>query len=126
MGKVIKLTLKKVASLIFKSNHLYQSLIPIPNNYVKVVGMEEKQESLTATFGTLEGHLEKGKITFRLNENKDGSITFSIDSLSEIDNPFVKAVGQEAARDEQKQSWKEVLKKIEDYLGGDTKKKETK
>ena len=95
------------------------------NNYVKVVGMEEKKKSLTTTFGTLDGHIEKGKITFRLIENKDGSITFSIDSLSEVDHPVVK-LGEDRARSEQKESWKEVLKKIEDYLGGDTKKKETK
>ncbi len=87
--------------------------------------MEEKKKSLTTTFGTLDGHIEKGKITFRLIENKDGSITFSIDSLSEVDHPVVK-LGEDRARSEQKESWKEVLKKIEDYLGGDTKKKETK
>ena len=95
------------------------------NNYVKVVGMEEKEKSLTTTFGTMDGHIEKGKITFRLNENKDGSITFSIDSQSEVDHPVAKLF-EETSRSEQKESWKEVLKKIETYLQGDTKKKETK
>ena len=87
--------------------------------------MEEKEKSLTTTFGTMDGHIEKGKITFRLNENKDGSITFSIDSQSEVDHPVAKLF-EETSRSEQKESWKEVLKKIETYLQGDTKKKETK
>jgi RHS repeat-associated protein len=96
------------------------------NNYVKVVGMENKENSLTTTFGTMEGHMEKGKITFKLSENKDGSITFSIDSQSEIDNPLIKTFGEDRARSEQRESWKEVLNKIEKYLGGDTTKKESK
>lgn len=96
---------------------------PMNDGYVKVVGMGEKKDNLTATFGTMEGHVEKGKITFRLQENKDGSIKFSIDSQSEVD---FGAVTEDFARDQQKQSWKEVLGNITKYLGGEETKREVK
>lgn len=93
------------------------------NAYVKVVGMEDKKDKLTTTFATMEGHMEKGKITFRLGENKDGSITFSIDSKSEVDMGMAP---EGFSRDQQKQSWKEVLSNITKYLGGEETKREVK
>ena len=93
------------------------------NAYVKVVGMEDKKDKLTTTFATMEGHIEKGKITFRLGENKDGSITFSIDSKSEVDMGLAP---EGFSRSEQKKSWNEVLNNISKYLNGDVTKKEEK
>lgn len=71
----------------------------------------------------MEGHIEKGKITFRLQENKDGSIKFSIDSQSEVDMGLAP---ENFSRDQQKQSWKEVLTNITKYLGGEETKREVK
>jgi RHS repeat-associated protein len=96
---------------------------PMNNAYVKVVGMEDKKDKLTTTFATMEGHIEKGKITFRLGENKDGSITFSIDSKSEVDMGLAP---EGFSRSEQKKSWNEVLNNISKYLNGDVTKKEEK
>lgn len=96
---------------------------PMNNAYVKVLGMEDKKDKLTTTFGTMEGHIEKGKITFRLQENKDGSIKFSIDSQSQVDMGMAP---EGFSRDQQKQSWKEVLTNITKYLGGEETKREIK
>jgi len=93
------------------------------NGYVKVLGMEDKKDELTTTFGTMEGHMEKGKITFRLQENKDGSIKFSIDSQSEVDMGMAP---EKYSRSQQAQSWNEVLSNITKYLGGVETKKESK
>ncbi|CCB70045.1 Rhs family protein precursor [Flavobacterium branchiophilum FL-15] len=96
---------------------------PMNDGYVKVIGMGEKKDNLAATFGTMEGHIEKGKITFRLQENKDGSIKFSIDSKSEVDMGMAP---EKFSREQQKQSWKEVLDNITKYLGGEETKREVK
>ena len=96
---------------------------PMNNGYVKVVGMEDKKDKLTTTFGTMEGHMEKGKITFRLIENKDGSITFSIDSKSEVDMGIAP---ESFSRSQQQKSWGEVLNNVSRYLDGDVTKKESK
>ena len=96
---------------------------PMNNGYVKVVGMEDKKDKLTTTFGTMEGHIEKGKITFGLQENKDGTITFSINSKSEVDMGMAP---EGFSRDQQKQSWQEVLSNITKYLDGKETKREVK
>ncbi len=96
---------------------------PFNNAYVKVFGVYEKKDNLITTFGTMQGHIEKGKITFRIQENKDGSITFSIDSQSEVDMGIAP---EKFSRDQQKQSWNEVLNNITKYLGGEETKREVK
>lgn len=96
---------------------------PLNNGYVKVLGMEDKEDKLTTTFGTMEGHMEKGKITFRLQQNDDGSISFAIDSKSEVDMGLAP---EGLSRKEQSKSWNEVLNNITKYLGGDVTKKESK
>lgn len=56
----------------------------------------------------MEGHVEKGKITFRLYDKGEGSYRFTINSMSEVDQTAAK-VFEGTARSEQKKSWNEVL-----------------
>ena len=94
---------------------------PMNNAYVKVVGMEDKDGYMSATFVTMEGHVEKGKITFRLYDEGD-NIRFTINNTSEVDYTLVK---DSFAREQQAKSWNEVLSNISKYLGGEEIKKES-
>src|SRR5690554_164764 len=94
---------------------------PMNNAYVKVVGMEDKDDYMSATFATMEGHVEKGKITFRLYDEGD-NIRFTINNTSEVDYTLVK---DSFAREQQAKSWNEVLSNISKYLGGEEIKKES-
>jgi RHS repeat-associated protein len=88
---------------------------PMNNAYVKVVGMEEKDGSFSATFATMEGHIEKGVIKFTLTDKGDGKYDFSITSMSEVDMGMAP---EGFSRDQQKASWREVLDKVVETSGG--------
>jgi len=91
---------------------------PMNDAYVKVTNMEESNDYMSATFVTMEGHVEKGKITFRLY-NEGENIKFS---LSEVDMGLAP---EKYAREQQTKSWNEVLSNISAYLGGEEVKKES-
>ena len=88
---------------------------PMNNSYVKVKAIEESEDgTLSATFVTLEGHVEKGEIKFSFSQDEEGNIKFDINSISEPDwGSAPDAVSREA----QKGSWFEVLDNIANYLG---------
>ncbi len=94
---------------------------PLNDSKVKVTGEESSENHFSYTFGTLEGHVEAGEITFSATQNEDGSISFGINSTSKVDNgtanmfPIIESI----ARDKQEQSWQEVLTNIVNYLGGE-------
>ncbi|HET6243845.1 MAG: RHS repeat-associated core domain-containing protein [Bacteroidetes bacterium] len=97
---------------------------PMNNSYVKVKALEEgKDGSLSATFVTMEGHVEKGIINFTLSQDKDGNTKFEINSQSEVDYTMVP---DGIARDQQSKSWKEVLTNVVNKLGGEEKSREVK
>jgi RHS repeat-associated protein len=77
--------------------------------YVMCTYVEEKSNSISATFVTLEGHVEKGIITFSIVNNDDGTITFNINSNSQTDFTLVT---ESYARVSQISSWMEVLGKF--------------
>lgn len=86
------------------------------NSYVMVKALNEAEDgSLSATFVTMEGHVEKGIINFTLSQDEDGNINFEINSLSEVDYGLAP---EALARDQQSKSWKEVLINIITKLGG--------
>lgn len=88
---------------------------PFNNSYVRVKTIEESEDgTLSATFETLEGHVEKGIITFSFSQDKDGNINFSINSISE---PDWGSAPDEFSRSAQQSSWFEVLDNIANYLG---------
>jgi hypothetical protein len=58
---------------------------PANNGYVKVFKLEETDKSISATFVTMEGHIEKGVINFTLTDKGDGKIGFTIASMSQVD-----------------------------------------
>ena len=70
---------------------------PFNNSIVKVIGAESSENGFSYTFGTLEGHVEKGVITFSVSTNDDGSTTFSINSSSESNNGTINFLGAEDA-----------------------------
>ncbi len=82
---------------------------------MKVAGMEESNNYMSATFVTMEGHMEKGVITFRLYNN-DGDIRFTINSCSEVDMGLAP---ETYSREQQAKSWNEVTSNILKYLNGD-------
>src|SRR5690554_3575455 len=95
---------------------------PMNNAYVKVVGMEDKDDYMSATFATMEGHVEKGKITFRLYDEGNGDIKFTINSMSEVDMGLAP---EKYSREQQTKSWNEVLSNISKYLGEEETKRES-
>ena len=93
--------------------------LPLNNGYVKVKAVHENDDgSLDAHFVTMEGHVEKGKISFSLSEDADGNINFQINSVSEVDQGAAKIL-EGFARSEQQDSWKEVLDKFVKQSGGE-------
>ena len=89
---------------------------PMNDGYVKVKNInEDKNGNLSATFVTLEGHVEKGIITFSISKDKDGNTKFEINSKSDVDFGMVP---NSYAREKQKESWNEVLNNISKKLGG--------
>ncbi|MFN8431863.1 MAG: DUF1990 family protein [Spirosomataceae bacterium] len=92
---------------------------PQNDSYVKVHKVESDKNSVSATFVTLEGHVERGVINFSIKKNSNNGMTFTIGSMSQVDYGLV-PVGY--ARDQQKKSWIEVLNNFSKNTGG----KETK
>ena len=93
---------------------------PFNNGYVMVESIEESENVISATFVTMEGHIEKGVITFSLSQNENGDVTFSINSSSEVDQgvaslPLVEGF----SREQQSESWKEVLNNFAETSGGE-------
>ncbi len=92
---------------------------PQNDSYVKVHDVKSESNSVSATFVTLEGHVEKGVINFSIKNNGDNGMTFTIGSMSQVDY----GVAPEGfAREKQKESWVEVLNNFAKNTGG----KETK
>ena len=85
---------------------------PFASGYVKVIALEEKEGSISATFATLEGHIEKGVIVFTLKDKGEGNFTFSINSVSEVDMGAAKVFKEKESREKQKESWEEVLDNV--------------
>jgi len=91
---------------------------PANDGYVKVAKVEETEKSASATFVTMEGHVEKGVINFTLADMGEGKIRFTIGSMSQVDQGAAKMF-EGIARDQQKASWNEVLSNVVKYLGGE-------
>ena len=92
---------------------------PFNNSYIKISSIKEEDNCLSVTFVTMEGHIEKGLITFRIYENEDGSYRFTINSLSEVDMGVAKEFFEGKSRGEQMNSWEEVLDNVVHLSGGD-------
>lgn len=88
---------------------------PMNNAYVQVVGMEDKDGSFSATFATMEGHIESGVIRFTLIDKGNGKYDFNIVSSSEVDMGLAP---EKYSRNQQKKSWREVLDKVIKKSGG--------
>jgi len=88
---------------------------PMNDGYVKVISIEEKDGTFSATFATMEGHIEKGIIKFTLTDKGDGNYDFSITSISEVDMGMAP---EDFSREQQKASWQEVLDKVVKTSGG--------
>ena len=93
---------------------------PLNNSFVKIMDINESKNNLQATFQTMEGHIEKGIIQFNITQYDDGKIGFTITSKSDVDMGVLKSTskGENYAREQQKQSWQEVLGNISKFLGG--------
>jgi len=96
---------------------------PMNNGYVKIVSLNEKNGMMSATFATMEGHVEKGLIKFTMTDKGDGKVDFTIKSISEVDQGSAKIV-ESFARSEQKKSWGEVLTNVVKSLNGKETKRE--
>jgi RHS repeat-associated protein len=84
---------------------------PLNNSHVRVGDIENTPNRIAATFLTTRGHVEKGFITFSIDKNKDGSLTFQIDetSQSNFGSGFLLGLTGSSTREKQSQSWLEVL-----------------
>jgi RHS repeat-associated protein len=91
---------------------------PANNAYVKVHKLEETDKSMSSTFVTMEGHLEKGVITFTLADIGEGKTRFTIGSMSQVDQGGAKLL-EGVSRTAQKASWNEVLSNVVRLLGGE-------
>jgi len=91
---------------------------PLNDGYVKVSSITESKNSISYTFNTLEGHVEKGIIIFTASSDTKGNLTFNINSTSEINNGTAKSVLNDFTRNQQIDSWKEVLTNFVNTTGG--------
>jgi RHS repeat-associated protein len=91
---------------------------PANDGYVKVTKVAESEKSTSASFVTMEGHVEKGVINFTLADMGEGKIRFTIGSMSQVDQELAKMF-EGTARNAQKASWNEVLSNVVKYLGGE-------
>ena len=91
---------------------------PFASGYIKVVALEENDGSISATFATMEGHVEKGIIRFNFTNKGDGKYNFNITSLSEVDMGMAKTFAEDKSRNEQKASWNEVMDNVVKESGG--------
>ncbi|MDB5139126.1 MAG: Rhs family protein precursor [Mucilaginibacter sp.] len=88
--------------------------------------MQEKEGSISVTFATMEGHIEKGIIQFTLTDKGDGKVGFNISSISEVDMGLAKTFTESTAREKQAESWQEVLTNMVKTTGGKEAKRDTK
>jgi hypothetical protein len=88
---------------------------PLNNSFVQVEDITESENSISTSFVTLKGHIEKGEISFGITQNEDGSMTFSINSLSEVDFGMAP---EKFARNQQIKSWVEVLDRFVEISQG--------
>ncbi|RXG11389.1 RHS repeat-associated protein, partial [Leeuwenhoekiella aestuarii] len=96
---------------------------PSNNAYVKVENITDTENNVSASFVTMEGHIEKGEISFSIKVNEDGTMSFSIESKSEVDQGIARTFAENFSRTEQKESWKEVLNNFVEITGGEEKDK---
>jgi len=96
---------------------------PLNNGYVQVEDITENESSVSASFVTMEGHVEKGEITFQMAVDSDGNLTFSINSKSEVDQGTAKQV-EGYSRSQQMESWQEVLTNFVEATDGEEKSRE--
>lgn len=96
---------------------------PANNGYVKVDGITETENSVSASFVTMEGHIEKGQITFTISTDENGNLNFSINSQSEVDQWGAQQV-EDYSRSEQQKSWQEVMTNFVNATGGQEKSRE--
>ena len=99
---------------------------PFASGYVKVIALEEREGSISATFVTMEGHIEKGLIKFTFKDKGDGKYNFNITSLSEVDMGMAKTFAEDKSRNEQKASWNEVMDNVVKESGGKEAKRDVK
>jgi RHS repeat-associated protein len=58
---------------------------PMNDSYVRVTDEKGDTNGFSYTFQTVKGHVEAGKITFSATQDKEGNVTFSINSTSKVD-----------------------------------------
>ncbi len=88
---------------------------PQNDSWVKVVDIHEQMNYLSFTFVTLEGHVEAGRITFRLYDLGDNKIQFTINSISDVDMTLAP---EGTSREKQRESWRNVLERFRDHTSG--------
>jgi RHS repeat-associated protein len=91
---------------------------PSNDGYVMVKSLEEKDRVINATFVTMEGHMEKGLISFSITDKGKDGVEFQINSTSEVDQGTAKALAEGFSREQQKKSWDEVLTNFVKKTGG--------
>jgi len=96
---------------------------PMNNSLVKVTDEDNSDDKFSYTFRTLEGHIEAGQITFSASKDKNGNITFGINSTSKVDMGMAP---EGFSRNQQAKSWQEVLTNAVKYLQGTETKREVK
>jgi RHS repeat-associated protein len=101
----------------FKKGNLIKIDIngPLNDAYVKILDVTSDETSAGAKFVTMEGHIEKGIISFNLKEEEDGKISFKISSVSEVDMGLAP---EKFSRTQQAASWNEVLDNLIKLIGG--------
>ena len=90
------------------------------NSFVRVTKLTSTDTKISATFTTLEGHVEAGVITFSIEDLGDGKFAFTINGVSQVDYTMVT---DGYAREQQAASWFEVLQNFIDVSGGSEKSK---
>jgi hypothetical protein len=83
--------------------------------YVKIMHLSSDETSISFSFATVKGHVERGVINFRIEQTEDG-IKFSITSLSE---PHMGLLPVNLARTKQAETWNEVMSGVVDYFCGE-------
>ena len=88
---------------------------PFNNAYVKIHRIEETENSVKATFVTMEGHMEKGVISFEMKTEGENGYSFTISGASEVDMGMAP---ENFSRSQQKESWNEVMDNFVKTSGG--------
>jgi hypothetical protein len=93
---------------------------PQNDSYVKVHKVISDKNKVSATFVTLEGHVERGVINFSIRNDGNNGMTFTIGSMSQLDIGVANSINKlgDFSRKSQKESWKEVLNNFNKITGG--------